>query len=352
MGLSVASVASHSALDVFDGAKDEGLRTIAICRRGRERIYAACRETVDVCLVLGDYREMVAPEIQERLLAENSVIVPNRSMAVYVGYTPIERELRVSVFGNKHLLRWEERSGEKNYYRLLDEARIRRPALWRLEEARPDVPLILKIQESARPQERAFIIALNKDDLYSKVSEALRSGVISEEHLKEAVAEELVLGAHFNVNFFYSVARGRLEILSVDRRIQSNLDGHLHLPARHQLQLNLPVSMIEVGHMPATLRESLLEEAYTMGEKFVEAARRLEPPGAIGPFTLQLLVTPDLHLVVYDVATRIGGGTNAHLGIGGQYSKIFLRRPVSAGRRIAIELRELEREKRLEEALT
>jgi 5-formaminoimidazole-4-carboxamide-1-(beta)-D-ribofuranosyl 5'-monophosphate synthetase len=352
LSLAVASVASHSALDVFDGAKDEGLRTIAICRKGRERIYTACRETIDRCLVLSDYKEMVSPEIQERLIEDNSVIVPNRSMAVYVGYTPIERDLRVPVFGNKFLLRWEERTGDKNYYRLLDEARVRRPASWRVEEARTDTPLILKIQESGRPQERAFIIASNKDDLYSKISDALRRGIIEEEQLRGAVAEELVLGARFNINYFYSVARGRLEILSIDRRIQSNLDGLLHLPARHQLQLELPVSMVEVGHMPATLRESLLEEAYSMGERFVEASRRLEPPGVIGPFTLQLLVTPDLQLIVYDVATRIGGGTNAHMGIGGQYSKLFLRKPVSTGRRIAIELKELDREGRLSEALT
>jgi 5-formaminoimidazole-4-carboxamide-1-(beta)-D-ribofuranosyl 5'-monophosphate synthetase len=208
LSLAVASVASHSALDVFDGAKDEGLRTIAICRKGRERIYTACRETIDRCLVLSDYKEMVSPEIQERLIEDNSVIVPNRSMAVYVGYTPIERDLRVPVFGNKFLLRWEERTGDKNYYRLLDEARVRRPASWRVEEARTDTPLILKIQESGRPQERAFIIASNKDDLYSKISDALRRGIIEEEQLRGAVAEELVLGARFNINYFYSVARG------------------------------------------------------------------------------------------------------------------------------------------------
>lgn len=35
----IAAVASHSALDVFDGAKDEGFRTIAVCQRGRETTY-------------------------------------------------------------------------------------------------------------------------------------------------------------------------------------------------------------------------------------------------------------------------------------------------------------------------
>jgi 5-formaminoimidazole-4-carboxamide-1-(beta)-D-ribofuranosyl 5'-monophosphate synthetase len=348
--LSIACIASHSALDVFDGAKDEGFPTIAICRKGRERIYAAARETVDKCIVLDNYRDVIDPQIQEKLMDEGSIIVPNRSMAVYVGYDEIEKELRVPIFGNKRMLRWEERTGEKNYYRLLDEAGIRHPSVWSIDEVAG--PVLLKVQEAGRPQERAFIFASGRDDLYAKIDEALKRGIISEEQLKKSVAEELIIGAHFNINYFYSVARQRLEILSVDRRIQSNLDGILHLPAKQQMEINPQISMVEVGHIPVTLRESLLEEAYSIGERFVAATRRLEPPGIIGPFTLQTLVTPELQLVVYDVAPRIGGGTNAHMAIGGQYSKLFLRKPVSLGRRIAIEIREMSNEGRTDEITT
>lgn len=335
---SIACIASHSALDVFDGAKDEGLRTIAICRRGRERIYRAVSETVDSCVVLESYRSLIEADVQRTLSNEGAVIVPNRSMAVYVGYDEIEKALSVPVYGNKFLLRWEERTGAKNYYRLLSEAGIRYPRTYSIDSA--EGPVILKVQEAGRPQERAFITAADREDLEAKIEEMKRGGIVDEEALSGAVVEELVLGAHFNINYFQSITRKRLEIVSVDRRIQSDLDGLLRLPARDQLGLRLSPRMIEVGHLPATLRESLLEEAYAMGERFVEATRRLEPPGIIGPFTLQTLVTPDLKLVVYDVATRIGGGTNAQMGLGGQYSKLFLRKAVSMGRRICIEIRE------------
>ena len=110
--------------------------------------------------------------------------------------------------------------------------------------------------------------------------------------------------------------------------------------------------MIEVGHIPATIRESLLDECYEIGTRFVEASRRLEPPGIIGPFTLQVIVTPDLHLVVYDVATRIGGGTNAQMSIGGQYSKLFLRKPLSMGGRICLEISEAINGKMLDRVTT
>ncbi len=348
---SVACVASHSALDVFDGAKDEGLSTVAICKRGRDAIYRALPELIDHYIDLGDYREMLSDSVQSRLIELGSVVVPNRSMAVYVGYDGIERGLRVPVFGNRMMLRWEERTGEKNYYRLLDEAGVRRPRTFSdIDEV--DRPVVLKVQEAERTQERAFLIATDRDDLRRKVRRALEAGTISEATLRSAVIEELLLGAHFNVNFFLSRVRRRLEIVSVDRRIQSDLDGHLRLTAGDQLELGKQPSMIEVGHEPATLRESLLNQIYEMGQRVVEASARLEPPGLIGPFTLQLMVMPDLGSVVYDFAPRIGGGTNAHMGIGGNYSKLFLRKAVSMGRRICIELREAGEQGMLDEVLT
>jgi len=40
------------------------------------------------------------------------------------------------------------------------------------------------------------------------------------------------------------------------------------------------------------------------------------------------------------VAFRIGGGTNVYMGIGSQYSKLYFGKPISMGRRIAIEIKE------------
>ena len=38
--IKISAIASHSALDTFDGAKEEGFSTIAICQRGRHKTYA------------------------------------------------------------------------------------------------------------------------------------------------------------------------------------------------------------------------------------------------------------------------------------------------------------------------
>lgn len=345
--VSIAVLASHSALDVLDGAKDEGFKTIAVAKKGRDRAY---REfpVVDRLIVLDEYRDIL--NVVGELRREEAIFVPNRSFAVYVGYDAIEREFPVPIFGNRYLLRWEERTGPANYYRLLDEGGIRRPKTFRPDEV--DRPVIVKLPEAERRVERGFFVARDRDDLYKKAKRLADAGVIKLEDLHNAAIEELVLGAHFNANYFYSPVRKRLELHSFDRRIQSNLDGVYRLPAREQIELDPEVRYIEVGHEPATIRESLLEKVFDIGYRFVEATRRVVPPGAIGPFTLQFIVTPQLDLVVYDVAPRIGGGTNVYIGIGGQYSKLYWGRPISIGRRIAIEIKEALEQKKLEEVTT
>ncbi len=332
----VAALASHSALDVFDGAKDEGFETIALCKKGRERPYKEFKAVVDKCVILNDFKEIYSEEVQKTLIESDAVVVPNRSMAVYLGYDNLER-MRTKFFGNKFMLRWEERLGEKNYYKLLDEAKIRRPRIYTPDNI--DSPVIVKLPEAKRRVERGFFFAKDKDDFDNKLHQLLKSRVIDEESLKDMVIEEFVLGAYFNVNYFHSVLFDRTELISVDRRIQSDWDSFYRLPADIQLELNRTPRLIEVGHEPATIRESLLEKVFEIGYSFVDATRKLQPPGIIGPFTLQLTVTPDLELVVFDVAPRIGGGTNAYMGIGSQYSKLYFGKPISLGRRIAIEIK-------------
>ncbi|ADY02146.1 5-formaminoimidazole-4-carboxamide-1-(beta)-D- ribofuranosyl 5'-monophosphate synthetase-like protein [Vulcanisaeta moutnovskia 768-28] len=349
-GYSIAVLASHSALDVLDGARDEGFRTIAVAKRGRELPYREF-SIIDRLIVLNDFVEIINSDVIALLRQENVIFVPNRSFAVYVGYDNIEGRFPIPIFGNRYLLRWEERVGPHNYYRLLDEAGIRRPRTFNSVDD-VDRPVMVKLPESVRRVERGFFIARDRDDLLRKARRLSERGLIRLEDLSNASIEELVLGAHFNANYFYSRVRGRLELHSFDRRIQSNLDGVFRLPARDQLDIDADVRYIEVGHEMATIRESLLERTFEIGHRFAETTQRLVPPGVIGPFTLQFMVTPELDLVVYDVAPRIGGGTNIYMGIGSQYSKLYFGKPMSIGRRIAIEIKEATEQGKLEEVIT
>ena len=115
--VSIAAIASHSALDVFDGAKDEGFRTIAICQKGREKPYLRFDRVVDVLIILDRFADVLRDDVIAKLKELNAIFVPNRSFSVYVGYDNIENKFPIPIFGNRYLLRYEERTGDKNYYR-------------------------------------------------------------------------------------------------------------------------------------------------------------------------------------------------------------------------------------------
>ena len=113
----MCSVGSHSALDVAFGARACGLRSVVVTARGRERTYAryyARREDpprgcVDATIQLESFADILQPAVQQRLLDENVVFVPNRSFEVYLherySYDEIERGMLVPMFGNRRLRR-------------------------------------------------------------------------------------------------------------------------------------------------------------------------------------------------------------------------------------------------------
>jgi len=109
---------------------------------------------------------------------------------------------------------------------------------------------------------------------------------------------------------------------------------------------------VVVGHNTATLRESSLAAIFDIAERYVRATQEHFRPGIIGPFTLQTAVDKDLKFWVYDVAPRIGGGTNVHMSMGHPYGNSLWRRPMSTGRRIAMEIRRGIESGRLDEIVT
>ena len=89
----------------------------------------------------------------------------------------------------------------------------------------------------------------------------------------------------------------------------------------------------------ATVRESLLGKVFELGEKWVKASQQHYKPGIIGPFCLQTCVDKDMNFHIYDVAPRIGGGTNVHVATGHPYGNALWRTQMSTGRRVALEVK-------------
>jgi 5-formaminoimidazole-4-carboxamide-1-(beta)-D-ribofuranosyl 5'-monophosphate synthetase len=130
-----------------------------------------------------------------------------------------------------------------------------------------------------------------------------------------------------------------LELLGTDTRRQTNIDGIRSLLAVDQAPLGaaFAASMEEAGHIAATITESMLEQAFDMGERFVAAAREFQPPGIIGPFALQCVIAagPPKSFVVYDVSLRIPGSPGTKYT---PYSAYRWGKEMSVGERIAKEV--------------
>lgn len=353
----ISTLGSHSALDVSEGAKAEGYQSLVVCQKGRDSTYSkhykarkrGGREigVVDRVLLLDKFADIVSDEAQKELA--DSVFVPNRSFSVYVGYDNIEKKFRVPIFGNKYLLRAEERTEKNNQYDLLEKAQVNTARTFSPQDI--DTLSLVKVQDARRTYERAFFFAASPEEYEEKSRDLLEKGVINEEGLKAARIEEFILGAQFNFNFFYSPLYGELELLGIDTRRQTNIDGLLRLPAHEQGEVlkHRRFTTIEAGHISCTMRESLLQKGIEAGERLVEAVKKFYPKGLIGPFALQGAIEEKdgkERFVVFDVSFRMPGSPGTRFT---PYSSYLYREPVSFGRRVAMEIRHAEKENRMKE---
>ena len=365
----IGVVASHSALDACDGAVSEGFRTVAVCQKGREKTFAnyfraqrdsagnAVRGVVDDVILVDKFKDTVLPDVQASLVKNNALFVPNRSFVSYCGIDAVEDRFKVPLVGSRNLLRSEERGGERDYYWILEKAGLPFPKkVERPEDI--DSLTIVKVHHKVKKLERGFFTAKDHDQFVEKSTELIKQGVIEEDFLKEARMEQYIIGPVFNLDFFRSPLEEKgeqLELLGVDWRFETSLDGYCRLPGKQQVELENDGIIPEYtvcGHNSATLRESLLESAFEMGEKYIEATKKHYSPGVIGPFCLQTCVDKDLNFYIYDVAPRIGGGTNVHMSVGHPYGNALWRREMSTGRRLSMEIKRAIEQERVDEIIT
>lgn len=305
----IGMIGSHSAEEIGVSAKSHRFPTVIVCQKGREKLYATYNKHLyDNVIVLDHFRDILHDEIQTQLEELGTVWIPNRSFSVYVGYDEIEREFRIPIYGNRKILKVEERGIEKDQYWLLNEAGIRTPRFFKPDSI--DSLSIIKIQQKEKPLERAFFYANSPQDYDTNSKSMINEGLITEEDLKNATIEEFVIAPRFNANFqAYAMDDyfGRLDLVGFEDRIQTSLSGLLNLPAKEQLKININVVNEEVGHKGVTMRESKKPLVYEAAEKLVECVRKHFPPRMIGLFSLQGALTENSEFIVFDLSPRVPG---------------------------------------------
>ncbi len=325
--LTIATVCSHSSLQIFDGARKEGFKTIGIAINSPPEYYDAFpKAKPDEFLIVNSYSQIL--ERTNELAEKNAVVIPHGSFVEYLGAQRFT-DLELPTFGNRNVLEWEsDRKRERDW---LTSAGLSMPK----EFGNPediDVPVLVKYHGAKGG--RGFFIAKDYEDFKAK-----------RDPNEEVSIQEYVVGTRYYMHYFYSpisqegykLSKGTLEMLSIDRRDESNVDGLYRMGNQEELaEMGIDPTFVVTGNIPIILRESLLPKAFAIGGKIVERSLELFG-GMIGPFSLETIVTDDLEFKVFEISARIVAGTNLFVS-GSPYADL-MDENMSTGRRIARELR-------------
>lgn len=346
----IGVLGSHSALEVGYGAREEGFKTVVVCQKGREKTYTnRYRNLFDEVVVLTTFADISDTDVIATLQELNTVFVPNRSFSVYCGYTAIETKFEVPLFGARMMLRAEERDVPRNQYYLMEKAGVPYPKLFKNPEE-IDRLVMVKLPQAVKRVERGFFTCSSFEEYRKTSEELMKRGLILEEDLKNAVIEEFVFGALFNLDYFYSPLHDEVEFMGADQRIETDIEGVLHMTAEEQKAFGRAPTVIPIGHRGLTVRESQLDTVFELGEKFAETCKKEYPPGIFGCFALQGVFDRDLQFYTFDVSLRVPGAPI--LLTTSPYTMYKYGMEMSVGRRIAMEVREAVDTGRLKDVVT
>ncbi|MBQ5397199.1 MAG: formate--phosphoribosylaminoimidazolecarboxamide ligase [Candidatus Methanomethylophilus sp.] len=339
--ITIATLCSHSSLQIFHGARKMGFKTIGLVTKNNQRIYDAFPlAKPDKFITYSDYDDMSerAGELQD----ENAVIIPHGSFVEYMGAKAFE-DFEVPSYGNRGVLSWEsDRVLQRQWItsagapmpRLITDAReIKEPVMVKYHGAKGG---------------RGFFIAKDYPDF--------KMGI---DNTQPYTIQEYCLGTRYYLHFFYDPLKtdgyrikqgGSLELLSIDRRDESNIDemyklGSLEDAKRHGLY----PSFVVTGNTPVVIRESLLPKAFEMAENIVNRSYELFG-GMWGPFCLETVVNDKLEFRVFEISTRIVAGTNPFIN-GSPYAEMIYP-GLSTGARMAMEIRDAIAADRLKELMS
>lgn len=333
---SIATIGSHTALQILKGAKDEGFRTICVCEKGKTRPYESYG-VADEIIEVDSFKNFF--DIEQQLIDKNAIMIPHGSFVAYIGPERM-MDLKAMYYGTKGILEWEsDRSKEREW--LLD-AGIKLPRIFEKPED-IDRPVIIKFHGAHGG--KGYFIANSPEEFYSKYKK-----YEGKEGHEDYVIQEYVVGVPVYTHYFYSPITGELEIMGFDKRYESNADSIGRVAAKDQVDVGIDTTYTITGNVPIVIRESLLPEIFEMGERVVESSKKIVDGGLWGPFCLEGIIDPELNYYVFEISARIVAGTNPYVN-GSPYTWLRYNEPMSTGRRLARDIKNAIEADKLEQVL-
>ncbi|MDE1726835.1 MAG: formate--phosphoribosylaminoimidazolecarboxamide ligase [Thaumarchaeota archaeon] len=340
---SIATLGSHCSLQVLKGAKDEGFRTVLVCEKKRERLYRRF-SFIDELILVDTFNEILDQHCSSQLVEKDSIMIPHGTLISQMTSSEIE-SIKIPIFGNKWILRWE--SDRKMKEKLMIEAKLHVP---KSISSPKEINGLCIAKRHGAAGGKGYFLTTSKKDYEKKRDMLISDGLIKGD--SDLYLQEYAYGVSAYLQYFHSAINEQLEFFGVDRRYESDIDGLGRIPALQQMEINKIPSFNVVGNSPLVLRESLLDEVYAMGERFVTSAKELVSHGGmIGPFCLEGVYDDNGKFTSFEFSARIVAGTNLYID-GSPYSSLTYGEPMSMGKRIAKEIKDAKKKDQLQKIIT
>jgi 5-formaminoimidazole-4-carboxamide-1-(beta)-D-ribofuranosyl 5'-monophosphate synthetase len=331
--LTIGTLGSHSALNIFKGAQEEGFRTVCLCKKDDAIMYQKF-PLADKIIIVKSFTDLLEEKLQAKLRELNTILIPHGSFTAYLSTEQLSNDLYVPMFGNRQLLHWEASRTKQEQW--LRDAGLRLPKTFKTPE---EINTLVIAKLPGAKGGKGYFLVSSAESFEKKVSDMIKRRLLTQDDANRIHLQEYVLGVNVYPHYFSSIVKKDVEFLGVDRRYESAVDAIGRIPASEQLELGINPTYTIVGNIPITLRESLLPELMRMGDNVMKKAKELAPPGIIGPFCLETVITDDLKIYTFEISARIVAGTNVGIGTS-PYTYLKYGKDMYTGRRIAVEIRE------------
>lgn len=339
---SIATLGSHCALQVLKGAKDEGFKTLLVCEKKRENLYRRFK-FIDELVLVDSFLELLDAKCASILEKNKAVLIPHGTLIAQMSTEQIE-SIKTPIFGNKWILKWESDRLLKE--KLMLEAKLDIPTS--ISDPKQIKRLTIAKRHGAAGG-KGYFLTTNEADYIKKRDRLISMGLIKGDG--DLYLQEYVMGVLAYLQFFYSPLKNELEFFGVDKRHESDIEGLARIPAQEQLGTDYISSFNVIGNSPMVLRESLLQDVYDIGQRFIDASKRLVSPGMNGPFCIEGVYDQEGKFWSFEFSARIVAGTNIYMD-GSPYSTLLYDIPMSMGRRIAREVKNAQKAKKLDKITT
>ncbi|MFA7685235.1 MAG: formate--phosphoribosylaminoimidazolecarboxamide ligase [Candidatus Gracilibacteria bacterium] len=317
----IATLGSHTALQILKGAKDEGFKTICICEKGSERPYKSYK-VADEIISIDSFKDYF--KIEPQLVKKNAILIPHGSFVAHVGAEKA-KDIKAMHYGAREILEWEADRVKQRQWLL--KAKIKVP---KIIEKPIDIDRTVIIKFHGAKGGQGYFLANNEKEFKERIKEFPDNNGY--------VIQEYIVGVPVYAHYFYSKLTGELEIMGFDKRYESNADSIGRIAAKDQVEANIHTTYTIVGNSPLVVRESLLTNIFEMGDRVVEASKDCVKDGLFGPFCLEGVIDPELNYYVFEISARIVAGTNPYVS-GSPYTALRYDEPMSTGRRIARDIK-------------